>query len=68
MSAPAVSGKFPSDRRARKRSLGRRIASDVGLTVAVVLLALPIAWGILTALKPEADAFDASLSSLLHAD
>ena len=67
MSAPAVSGKFPSTGGPGKRSLGRRIASDAGLTVAVVLLALPIAWGILTALKPEADAFDASLSSLLHA-
>jgi len=50
-----------------KRSRGRRIASDTGLTIAVVLLALPIAWGIITALKPEADAFDNSLSSLTHA-
>ena len=43
------------------------MASNTGLTIAVVLLVLPIAWGILTALKPEADAFDDSLSSLLHA-
>lgn len=50
-----------------RRSLGRRVASNTGLTIAVVLLVLPIAWGILTALKPEADAFDDSLSSLLHA-
>lgn len=50
-----------------KRSLGRRIVSDTGLTIAVVLLALPIAWGILTALKPEAAAFDNSLRSLAYA-
>jgi multiple sugar transport system permease protein len=44
-----------------------RVASDIGLTVAVVLVVLPIAWGIVTALKPEADAFDNSLGSLAHA-
>ncbi|HMK96138.1 MAG TPA: carbohydrate ABC transporter permease, partial [Acidimicrobiales bacterium] len=37
------------------------------MTIAVVLLALPIAWGIITALKPDAAAFDNSLSSLAHA-
>jgi multiple sugar transport system permease protein len=50
-----------------ERSRRRRIASDTGLAIAVVLLALPIAWGIITALKPEADAFDNSLSSLAYA-
>lgn len=50
-----------------KRSWARRITSDIGLTIAVVLLALPVAWGILTALKPEAAAFDNSLSSLAYA-
>jgi multiple sugar transport system permease protein len=67
MKTRATSGKFSSSGGPGQRSLGRRLASDMGLTVAVVLLALPIAWGILTALKPEADAFDASLSTLLHA-
>jgi multiple sugar transport system permease protein len=41
--------------------------SDTGLAVTVVVFVLPIAWGVLTALKPEADAFDDSLSSLAHA-
>ena len=50
-----------------RRSLRLRIASSTGLTIAVVLLALPIAWGIITALKPDAAAFDNSLSSLAHA-
>jgi multiple sugar transport system permease protein len=50
-----------------KRTLAHRIGSNLGLTIAVVLLVLPIAWGILTALKPEADVFDNSLSSLAHA-
>ena len=67
MKTQATSRKFSSSGGPNKRSLGRRLASDTGLTVAVVFLALPIAWGILTALKPEADAFDTSLSTLLHA-
>jgi multiple sugar transport system permease protein len=50
-----------------RRPWWRRVASQTGLTVAVVLLVLPIAWGIVTALKPEADVFDNSLSSLAHA-
>ncbi|MGD0943633.1 MAG: carbohydrate ABC transporter permease [Acidimicrobiales bacterium] len=50
-----------------KRSWARRITSNVGLAIAVFLLLLPILWGIGTALKPEADAFDNSLSSFLHA-
>jgi multiple sugar transport system permease protein len=50
-----------------KRPLWRRATSDFGLAVGVVLVVLPIAWGIITALKPEADAFDNSLSSLAHA-
>ncbi|HTW09414.1 MAG TPA: carbohydrate ABC transporter permease [Acidimicrobiales bacterium] len=35
--------------------------------MAVLLLLLPLLWGIGTALKPEADAFDNSLSSFGHA-
>jgi multiple sugar transport system permease protein len=50
-----------------QRSLRRRLLSNTGLAIAVVLLLLPIVWGILTALKPEADAFDNSLSSFAHA-
>jgi multiple sugar transport system permease protein len=50
-----------------KRSRPRHAASIVGLTVAVCLLLLPLVWGIGTALKPEADAFDNSLSSFAHA-
>jgi multiple sugar transport system permease protein len=53
--------------RRRRRISGRRFTSNVGLAIAVVLLVLPIAWGIITALKPDADAFDNSLSSLTHA-
>ena len=41
--------------------------SNTGLAIAVALLVLPIAWGILTALKPEADAFNNSLGSFTHA-
>jgi multiple sugar transport system permease protein len=41
--------------------------SDTGLAVVVVLVALPVAWGIITALKPEADAFSNSLLSIGHA-
>ena len=52
---------------AGKRSWPRRVASDTGLAVALVLVVLPVAWGILTALKPEADVFDNSLSAFLHA-
>jgi multiple sugar transport system permease protein len=50
-----------------RRSWRRRLLSNTGLAVAVCLLVLPIAWGILTALKPEADAFDNSLGSFAHA-
>jgi len=50
-----------------RRSRPRRIASNTGLAVAVLLLLLPLLWGIGTALKPEADAFDNSLSSFGHA-
>jgi multiple sugar transport system permease protein len=50
-----------------KRSRARRVVSTTGLTIAVLLLLLPIIWGLLTALKPEADVFDNSLSSLAHA-
>ena len=50
-----------------RRSWRRRLLSNTGLAIAVGLLVLPIAWGILTALKPEADAFDNSLSSFAHA-
>lgn len=50
-----------------KRSRGRRVVSNTGLTIAVLLLLLPIVWGLLAALKPEADVFDNSLSSLAHA-
>jgi multiple sugar transport system permease protein len=65
---PARSARrYPSGAGLGRRPLARRLASDTGLTIAVVLLVLPIAWGVLTALKPEADAFDDSLSSLLHA-
>lgn len=67
MKAPRATGPYRGARGPFQRSVARRLASDLGLTVAVILLALPIAWAILTALKPEADAFNASLSSLLHA-
>lgn len=67
MKAPRATGPYRGARGPFQRSFARRLASDLGLTVAVILLALPIAWAILTALKPEADAFNASLSSLLHA-
>lgn len=50
-----------------RRSRARRAGSNTGLAVAVFLLLLPLAWGIGTALKPEADAFDNSLSSFTHA-
>jgi multiple sugar transport system permease protein len=50
-----------------RRSRRRRFLSNTGLAVTVGLLVLPIAWGILTALKPEADAFDNSLGSFAHA-
>lgn len=50
-----------------RRPLARRVASNTGLTIAVLLLVLPIGWGIITALKPEADVFDNSLSSLAYA-
>jgi len=50
-----------------RRSRPRRIASNTGLVLAVLLLLLPLLWGIGTALKPEADAFDNSLSSFGHA-
>jgi multiple sugar transport system permease protein len=43
------------------------VISRACLTLAVGLLVLPIAWGVLTALKPEADAFDNSLGSFAHA-
>lgn len=50
-----------------QRSWRRRVFSNTGLVIAVGLLLLPIVWGILTALKPEADAFDNSLGSFTHA-
>ncbi len=50
-----------------QRSWRRRVLSNTGLVIAVGLLLLPIVWGILTALKPEADAFDNSLGSFTHA-
>jgi multiple sugar transport system permease protein len=50
-----------------RRSRRRRLLSNAGLAIAVGLLVLPIAWGILTALKPEADAFNNSLGSFTHA-
>ena len=50
-----------------KRSPARRAVSNAALAIAVVLLVLPIVWGILTELKPEADAFDNSLGSFAHA-
>ena len=49
-----------------RRSWRRRLLSNTGLAIAVCLLVLPIVWGILTALKPEADAFDNSLGSFAH--
>jgi len=50
-----------------KGSWPRRALSNTGLAIAVVLVVLPVAWGILTALKPEADVFDNSLSTFWHA-
>jgi multiple sugar transport system permease protein len=69
MSTSVVAGRGSPSRDPRwgGRPLWRRMVSDMGLTVAVVLVVLPIAWGIITALKPEADAFDNSLGSLAHA-
>jgi multiple sugar transport system permease protein len=53
----------PYDRRSRPR----RVASNTCLVIAVFLLLLPLLWGIGTALKPEADAFDNKLSSFAYA-
>jgi len=58
------------NRRAVRRGAvarARGAAGDLALTVVVVAFVLPIAWGIITALKPEADVFDNSVQSLLHA-
>lgn len=58
----------PLNRRGgRRRVLIRRAVSITGLTIAVALLALPIVWGIITALRPQADVFNNSLRNLRFA-